>query len=82
MCTEVWIDGEMITSLGEMRKALGRDPVHDDPASYPESAFEDDCCLCSVKHHETAALIGRVVDWNEWGDMVYAPAPTTGDTHE
>ena len=79
MCGEVWIDGEMITNLGEMRKALGRDPVHDDPAKYPEGAFEDDVCLCSLKHAETAALIGRVVDWNEWGDMVYVPAPTTGE---
>lgn len=67
MCTEVWIDGDMIETLGQMRAKLGRDAVwlEDVPADFQGSG--DEYCLCHIDLDATAALMGRIAEWDEWG---------------
>lgn len=75
MCTEVWIDGEMIETLGGLRAKLGREPVYLDPENWYGPSSPDDCCLCGVAMAATAKDMGRKLDYNEWGDPVFIPHP-------
>ena len=60
MCTEVLIDGKLISTLGEMREALGREPVYVNEADWYGPQTDGKFCLCGIKKGETAALLGRV----------------------
>lgn len=75
MCTEIILDGDFITSLGELRARLGREPVYTDPDEYYNASTPGEYCLCGVNHEATAALIGRTIEW-EMGEIAYVDEAT------
>lgn len=57
MCVEILIDGKVISSVGELRKKLGREPVFSSDC-ISDRPFRDEECLCSVDISGTAKMLG------------------------
>lgn len=74
MCTEYILEGETLRSLGDLRTALRREPIYAQGTGC-DVTTRPDTCLCSVDCAETAALIGRIPEWNDWGMIVFLPVP-------
>lgn len=77
MCLTVRIDDEWIETVGQMHQAIGCDPIW--MGGYPDGvSARDDVCLCGIDMVACAALIGRVVDWNDSGDTVFTRPAAKG----
>lgn len=68
MCVEFRVDETFIESLGELRLLLGREPVYHEGTDASDSG---DMCLCGVDAVETAKAMGRTVDWDDYGYLVF-----------
>lgn len=69
MCLSIVLDGKRIQSAGELRDAIGREPVWDSDDMWPGCHPKDDECLCALDLRATARLIGRIAisdDAAEW----------------
>lgn len=55
MCTTVFVGKQHCKTLGELRFALGGEPVI---PHWGEMSFEPTCCLCVVDIEKTAAAFG------------------------
>lgn len=73
MCVEILFDGQVLHSLGEVRAALGQEPVYH-PDAGCDASTAGEMCLCCVDLPATAALVNRVPDWDEDGFLVFAAA--------
>lgn len=68
MCLDVWFNGERITTVGEMRAAVGEPVWRDgDGGYYPE----DKWCLCGLDTGATAAKHGLIAGEDVYGDIEF-----------
>lgn len=67
MCTEVLVNGCHCEGIGDLRSALGREPIMCPERMEQEmldacGPVTDDECLCHVDHDATAAAMGMAVN--------------------
>lgn len=88
MCTEVKVNGRYCDGIGDLRAALGREPIMCGDRIAPEmiaavGPVTDDECLCHVDHDATAASIGMTVNRDDCLLWVYEGAGRLkGEKHD
>lgn len=71
MCVEVIVNETVCENIGQLRAAIGREPVME---TYPLCGPADDRdCLCHVDHDATAASVGMVVNMRDVIFWRYVP---------
>jgi len=68
MCIEVIINGKYLSTKGELRNALGFEPVTDQSFAWP-----DECCLCPCDIEKTAENAHMDVTWNDSMECEFKP---------